>query len=166
MGIQNKDNRLVLRRAKPSKNKGKEHVEDGVLPEIDESGDASPRSILKGISQYDKEVEEKKEKVKPVKKLAAVKKFKPTKVTWGATPPPHEKKKKKKLKKDADPIVLDIAEKVEPTEEKEAVEAKPEARVKRKYTKRSSTEGPGVSNEEVPRTKRKYTKRVKVDDKE
>merc|ERR1739838_482769 len=84
--IQNKDNRLVLRRSKPSKNKGggKEHVEDGVLPEIDESGDASPRSILKGISQYDKEVEEKKEKVKPSKKLAAAaKKFKPTKVTWG-----------------------------------------------------------------------------------
>merc|ERR1711936_1327723 len=69
--IQNKDNRLVLRRAKPSKKKGggNDQVEDGVLPEIEECGDASPRSILKGISQYDKEVEEKKEKVKPVKKL-------------------------------------------------------------------------------------------------
>merc|ERR1711974_587253 len=83
--IKNKDNRLVLRRAKPTKNKGggkalalnlsqaekKEHVQDDVKPEIDERGDASPRSILKGISQYDKEVEEKKEKVKPAKKLAA-----------------------------------------------------------------------------------------------
>ena len=176
--IQNKDNRLVLRRSKPSKNKGgckalalnlsqaekKEHVQDDVQPEVDERGDASPRSILKGISQYDKEVEEKKEKVKPVKKLAsAAKKFKPTKVTWGAAPPPHEKKKKKKLKKDADPIVPDIGEK---TEEKETVEAKPEVRVKRKYTKRTPTEGTGASQEEVPRTKRKYTKRAKVDEEE
>merc|ERR1712226_223390 len=99
--IQNKDNRLVLRRAKPSKKKcgGKApalnlaQAEEKELfqDEITESGDASPQSILKGISQYDKEVEEKKEKVTPAKKLAAAaaKKFKPTKVTWGAAPPSH-----------------------------------------------------------------------------
>merc|ERR1719400_2683268 len=164
--IQNKNNRLILRRTKPIKNLNllQAKLKDDAQPEIDESGATSPRSILKGISQYDKEVEEKKEKVKLEKKMPVIKKFKPTKVTWGATPPPLEKKKKKNLKKDADPIVLDIGEKVEPTEEKESVEEKPEARVKRKYTKRSPTEGTGASQEEVPRTKRKYTKRVKVDD--
>merc|ERR1712223_71052 len=37
-----------------------------------------------------------------------------------------------------------------------------EVRVKRKYTKRSLTEGADVSKDEVARTKRKYTKRLKV----
>merc|ERR1719400_839074 len=163
--IQNKNNRLILRRAKPIKNLNllQAKLKDDAQFEIDESGATSPRSILKGISQYDREVEEKKEKVKLEKKMPVIKKFKPTKVTWGATPPPLEKKKKKNLKKDADPIVPVVGEKTEPTDDKEA---KPEVRVKRKYTKRNLAEGTGASQEDAPRTKRKYTKRAKADDNE
>merc|ERR1712037_718165 len=48
--IQNKNNRLILRRAKPIKNllQAKLKLQDDAQPEIDESGATSPRSILKG----------------------------------------------------------------------------------------------------------------------
>ena len=119
----------------------------------------SPRSILKGISQYDNATEVIKEKVKSPKKVTPVKKFKVSKVTWGTTPtPPKKKKKKLKLPESIIPGIKD--------------ETAP--RVKRKYTKRKNMEGtnstesselqaPGNSNEEVPRVKRKYTKRNKVE---
>merc|ERR1712223_1242942 len=126
---------------------------------------ASPLlSILKGISQYDKEeVEKKKAKTKSAKKVPSEKKFKPTKVTWGATPPPFEKKKKRKLKKEGkEAIVPEEKDQLGGEGEVAEGETKSEVRVKRKYTKRSLTEGADVSKDEVPRTKRKYTKRIKV----
>merc|ERR1712012_253036 len=172
--IQSTGGKMILRRAKKPQKKKRESFSAKVDPEetqtdsqlvMDERGDTSPLlSILKGISQYDKEeAEEKKAKTKSAKKVPSEKKFKPTKVTWGATPPPFEKKKKRKLKKEGTAIVPE--EKVQLGGEGELAEgeAKSEVRVKRKYTKRSLTEGADVSKDEVPRTKRKYTKRIKVD---
>ena len=111
----------------------------------------SPRSILKETSQYDSILEGLKGKTKTPKKLTVVKKFKVSKVTWGATPPPHDKKKKRKK----------IVEMTEPTDGSDPV-----PRVKRKYTKRKNlgeAEKDQIA-EEAPRVKRKYTKRKKVDD--
>merc|ERR1712113_1367093 len=107
--VQSTGGKMILRRAKKSKKKKKrESFSAKVDPEETQTDsqlvmdDASPLlSILKGISQYDKEeAEEKKAKTKSAKKVPSEKKFKPTKVTWGATPPPFEKKKKRKLKKE------------------------------------------------------------------
>merc|ERR1711994_583268 len=110
--IQSTGGKMILRRAKNSKKKKRESFSAKVDPEETHTDsqlvmdDASPLlSILKGISQYDKEeVEEKKAKTKSAKKVPSEKKFKPTKVTWGATPPPFEKKKKRKLKKEGTAI--------------------------------------------------------------
>merc|ERR1712223_1188020 len=169
--IQSTGGKMILRRAKKAQKKKRESFSAKVDPEETQTDsqlvmdDASPLlSILKGISQYDKEqVEEKKAKTKSAKKVPAEKKFKPTKVTWGATPPPFEKKKKRKLKKEGkEAIVPEEKDQLEGEGELAEGEAKSEVRVKRKYTKRSLTEGADVSKDEVPRTKRKYTKRIKV----
>merc|ERR1712004_582043 len=131
---------MILRRAKkPKKKRGSfsVKVDHEEKDKEDEREDTSPLlSILKGISQYDKEeAEEKKAKTKSAKKVPSEKKFNPTKVTWGATPPPFEKKKKRKLKKEGTAIVPE--EKVQLGGEGELTvgEAKSEVRVKRKYTK-------------------------------
>merc|ERR1719410_2765418 len=163
---------MILRRAKkPQKRESfsakvdpEETQADSQLVMDERGGDTSPLlSILKGISQYDKEeVEEKKAKTKSAKKVPSEKKFKPTKVTWGATPPPFEKKKKRKLKKEGTAIVSEEKVQLGGEGELAEVETKSEVRVKRKYTKRSLTEGADVSKDEFPRTKRKYTKRIKV----
>merc|ERR1712190_254951 len=115
MGIQSTGGKIILRRATKPKKKKRESFSAKVDPEETQTDsqlvmdDASTLlSILKGISQYDKEeVEEKKAKTKSAKKVPSEKKFKPTKVTWGATPPPFEKKKKRKLKKEGTAIVPD-----------------------------------------------------------
>merc|ERR1712173_467312 len=169
MGIQSTGGKMILRRVKKPQKKKRESFSAKVDPEetetdsqlvLDERGDTSPLlSILKGISQYDKEeAEEKKAKTKSAKKVPSEKKFKPTKVTWGATPPPFEKKKKRKLKKEGTAIVSEEKVQLGGEGELAEVETKSEVRVKRKYTKRSLTEGADVSKDEVPRTKRKYTK--------
>merc|ERR1712190_195901 len=111
--IQSTGGKMILRRAKKKPQKKRGSFSAKVDPEETQTDsqlvmdDASPLlSILKGISQYDKEeVEEKKAKTKSAKKVPSEKKFKPTKVTWGATPPPFEKKKKRKLKKEGTAIV-------------------------------------------------------------
>merc|ERR1712083_1169096 len=145
--IQKGDNKVIIKKIKPRKRLVEnrqilvERTSETPTKTEQDKLEGSPKSILKGTSQYDQNTENEDNKAKTSQKFVEVNKTKATKVTWGATPPPMPKKKKKNIS----------------SEEVSESEKEPATKPKRKYTRRKLVEGP-----EGPKVKRKYTKRAKV----